>query len=85
MELQVYTEYDHSRRGPVFIGYLIAISDRQGNTVQVKTNIPWLEGKLEQVRELYKRGPQSVYSRYFDKRTIEKVPVPRATGSFKRN
>jgi len=85
IELQVYTEYDRSRRGPVFIGYLIAISDRQGNTVQVKTNIPWLEGKLEQVRELYKRGPQSVYSRYFDKRTIEKVPVPRATGSFKRN
>jgi len=85
IELQVYTEYDHLRRGPVYIGYLLAVSDRQGNTVQVKTDIIWLEGKLDAVRELYKRGPQSMYSRFFDKKTIQKVHVPQATGSFKRN
>ena len=85
IELQVYTEYDFSRRGPVYVGYLLAVSDRQGNTVYVKTNITWLEGKVEQVRALYRQGPQSVYSRYFDKKTLQKVSVPQPTGRFKRN
>jgi len=88
IELQVYTEYDDiTRRGPVYIGYLIAIMDRQGNTVHMKTNITWLqgEGKVEQIQALYRQGAQSVYSRYFDKKTLQKVPVPRISPSFKRN
>ena len=88
IELQVYTEYDGiTRRGPVYIGYLIAIFDRQGNVVHVKTDITWLSGeeKVEQVRALYKQGSLSVYSRYFDKKTLKKVPVPRIKSTFSRN
>ncbi len=85
IELQVYTEYDYSRRGPVFIGYLVVVTDKQGNTVQVKTNLPWLEDKIEELRSLYMHGSASRYSRYFDKKTIQKLKVPRPTGDFKRN
>lgn len=85
IELQVYTEYDYSRRGPVFIGYLVVVTDKQGNTVQVKTNLPWLEDKIEELRSLYMHGSASRYSRYFDKKTIQKLKVPRPTGYFKRN
>lgn len=85
IELQVYTEYDNSRRGPVFIGYLVVIKDWQGNTVKVQTDIPWLEDKVDELRTLYERGFASVYSRYFDKETVQKMKVPMCTGSFSRN
>ena len=85
IELQVYTEYDASRRGPVFIGYLVIITDKHGNTVQTKTDVLWLEDKIEELRSLYMHGSASVYSRYFDKKTIQKLKVPHPKGSFQRN
>ncbi len=86
IELQVYTEYDESsRRGPVFVGYFIVVTDKQGNVVQEKTDVLWLEGKGQELRLLYQNGAGSRYSRYFDKKTIKKVKVPRVTGSFPRN
>lgn len=77
IELQVYTEYDRQRRGPVYVGYVLVVSDASGNTVQVFTDIDWLAEKVPQLRELYKKGAASVYSRYFDKETVTKQPVPR--------
>lgn len=75
--LQVYTEYDRQRRGPEYAGYVLAISDVNGDTVQVITDIEWLQDKVTPLRDLYERGKASRYSRYFDKETVTKQPVPR--------
>jgi nitrogen fixation-related uncharacterized protein len=77
IELQVYTEYTQQRRGPEYIGYLVAISDARGNLVQVVTDIEWLRDKVPELRDLYMHGAASVYSRYFDKETVSKQKVPR--------
>lgn len=76
IELQVYTEIDRQRRGPEYIGYVLAISDARGNLVQVDTDIEWLKNKVDQLRTLYIKGSASVYSRYFDKDNVQKMRVP---------
>ncbi len=75
--LMVYTEWTRERRGPNYIGYVLAISDVEGDVVQVDTNIDWLADKVPELQELYARGAASRYSRYFDKETVRKRPVPR--------
>ncbi len=80
IELRIYNSYK-MRRGPVYIGYLVVLTDKHGNTVQTKTDIPWLKDqvveKAEALRELYRRGAASQYSRFFDKKTLQKLKVPR--------
>ncbi len=76
IELQVYTAFGVLRRGPEYRGYLIAVSDMDGNIVHVETNISWLADKVSQLQALYSRGSASVYSRYFDKETITKQSPP---------
>jgi len=60
-----------SWRGEQYDGYLIIISDRNGNTLATKTDIPgnWIDTPevIENLRELYLRGAASVRSRHFDK------------------
>lgn len=75
--LMVYTEWTNERRGPKYIGYVLALSDVEGDIVQVDTDIDWLADKVPELRELYARGAASRYSRYFDKDTVQKRPVPR--------
>ncbi len=76
-EIRIYTEYTRERRGEEYLGYLVAISDARGNIVQIKTNMDWLTDKVENLRELYTRGAASMYSRHFDKETVQKTEVPR--------
>ena len=76
-EIRIYSEYNRQRRGEEYLGYLVAISDARGNIVQVKTNIDWLTDKVENLRELNSRGAASMYSRHFDKETVQKAEVPR--------
>ena len=84
--LKVYTEYNGTqRRGHEYIGYLVVVSDRQGNPVQIETNLSWLKSKVPELRELYQRGAASVYSRYFDKETIKKLKVPHTLDYASRN
>lgn len=77
IELKIYTDWDDQRRGPEYIGYVVAILDVSGRVVQIETKIEWLRDKVPQLRELYARGAASVYSRYFDKETVRKQNVPR--------
>jgi len=76
-ESVIYTEYTGQRRGGVYLGYLVAVSDAQGRIVYVKTDIDWLADKVEKLRELYLRGAASKYSRHFDKKNVQKTEVPR--------
>lgn len=75
--LMEYTEWDRQRRGPDYIGYVLTISDVNGDIVSVSTDIDWLADKVPELRELYTRGAASRYSRYFDKETVQKKRVPR--------
>lgn len=76
IEVTIYTEYTHQRRGENYLGYLVVISDAQNNIVQVKTDIDWLAGNAEKLRKLYARGAVSRYLRHFD-RTMQQTEVPR--------
>jgi len=80
VQTKVYTEYTGvDQRGWEYIGYVLAISDKLGNITQVESEVKWLEDKVPQLRELYTRGAVSVYSRHFDKETVQKTKVPRPT------
>lgn len=77
MDIALFTEYNNQRRGQEYVGHVLAISDAQGNLVKVETDLDWLADKVENLRDLYLHGKASVYSRYFDKETVTKAPVPR--------
>jgi len=74
-------------RGELYEGYLIIVSDKDGNTLAIKTDFPggWIESPevIENLRELAVRGAASVRSRHFDK-TGKKAaltrPKPRSYG-----
>jgi len=78
VETVSYRDYNTDLRGSAYVGRVLAISDADGNVVQVDSDIKWLENKVEELRELYIRGAASVYSRHFDKETVQKTKVPRA-------
>jgi hypothetical protein len=58
-------------RGEVYAGYLVVVSDMDGNTLVTKTDIPghWIDTPevIKNLRELAVRGAASVRSRHFDK------------------
>jgi hypothetical protein len=67
-------------RGETLEGYLLVVSDMQGNILETKTDIPgdWIEKPevIANLRELAIRGAASVRSRHFDK-TGKRAEVPR--------
>ena len=58
-------------RGELYEGYLIVVSDKDGNTLAIKNDMKgtWIDKPdvIENLRELALRGAASVYSRHFDK------------------
>lgn len=77
---RIYDEYNGiQRRGEIYAGYLIVISDARENIVATKTDIgDWISTPetITNLRELYTRGAASIYSRHFDK-TGKKTEVTR--------
>jgi hypothetical protein len=71
------------RKGEEYEGYILQISDMQGNVVETETNIAGKWSKeaelLPNLKELWTRGAASKRSRHFDKKTGFKVDVPRLT------
>lgn len=67
-------------RGELYEGYLIVVSDKDGNTLVTKDDMKgnWIDTPdvIENLRELALRGVASVYSRHFDK-TGRKSELPR--------
>lgn len=77
VEIMVFTEYNHQRRGWAYLGHVLAVSDAQGNVVKVDTDIEWLADKTANLRDLYTRGEAALHSRHFDKENVQKTPPPR--------
>jgi hypothetical protein len=72
-------------RGVTYLGYLVAVSDSQGNLIATDTDLSsqrWLREDLpksvEKLREIAVNGRGSVFSRHFDdklrKRTVPRMP-----------
>ena len=76
-----YEEYGPAGlRGEEYSGYLVVVSDAQGNVLDIKTDIPggWIEAPevIENLRDLWLRGAPSLRSRHFD-RTGKKAQLTR--------
>ncbi len=74
-------------RGELYEGYLIVVSDKDGNTLATKTNMSgsWVDTPevIENLRDLALRGAPSIRSRHFDKTGQKSAltrPKPRAYG-----
>ena len=79
-----FTEYFGQPRGEEYAGYLVVVSDAQGNILQTKTDLgDWIEKPevIKNLRELCVRGAPSLCSRHFDK-TGQKTEVPRPNFYF---
>jgi len=80
-EDQFFLNAAQQRKGEEYVGYILQITDMQGNRVDTEISIvgKWPKNPelIPNLRELWTRGAASKRSRHFDRNTGLKVKVPR--------